>query len=145
MDDFWEEERKADSTPARDLSKLTYINMPISSFPIGKFTEDDGEEELSIIEDKIMELNEKPLLNLTGKTNTELKLLYGAPNLKKMQQIADDFDEMEVTLLDYSKALMEKGHYKESLPVLTFLVEEGSAMQTAKDLLNECKEKSVSE
>lgn len=141
MEDYFKREKEADLTPAKDISSLPYITIPIGSFPIGKFTEDDDEESLSIIEDKIKVLNERPLLNLSGKTNTDLKLEYGAPNLEKMQKIADDFDEMEITLLDYSKALMEKGHYKEAVPVLEFLVNEGSGMKTAKDLLSECKAK----
>lgn len=139
MEEFFKREHEADATPAKDISNLPYITIPIDSFPIGKFTEYDDEETLSIIEDKIKELNEKPLLNLSGKTNTDLKLEYGAPNLKKMQQIADDFDEMEITLLDYSKALMEREHYSDAVLVLEFLVNKGSGMKTAKDLLTECK------
>lgn len=143
MDEYFKREREADATPAKDISTLSYITIPIDTFPIGNFTEDDDEETLSIIEDKILSLNEKPLLNLSGKTNTDLKLEYGAPNLKKMQEISDDFDEMEITLLDYSKALMEKGHYSECIPVLEFLVNKGSGMKTAKELLEECKSRAA--
>ena len=134
---FYELEKRADQTPPKDLSTLPYIKVPINEFPIG-FSEDP---EVCLIEEELTSLSGKPLLNLSRKSNTTLKLEYGARNLKKMQVIADDYDRLVVLLCDYAKILMENGMIEEALRVLSFGEEIGSDVSQNAVLLKECKER----
>ena len=134
---YYELEKRADQTPAKDLSTLPYIKVPIDEFPIG-FSDDP---EVCLIEEELTSLSRKPLLNLSRKSNTTLKLEYGARNLKKMQVIADDYDRLVVLLCDYAKILMENGMIEEALRVLSFGEEIGSDVSQNAVLLKECKER----
>ena len=134
---YYELEKRADQTPAKDLSTLPYIKVPIDEFPIG-FSDDP---EVCLIEEELTSLSGKPLLNLSRKSNTTLKLEYGARNLKKMQVIADDYDRLVVLLCDYAKILMENDMIEEALRVLSFGEEIGSDVSQNAVLLKECKER----
>ena len=86
MQSFWDREREAAVAPSADLSNLPYITIPLDKFPLGICESDEA----AMIEDELRALATHRLLNLTGKTNTDLRLAYGAANIKTMQQISDD-------------------------------------------------------
>lgn len=134
---YYELEKRADQTLAKDLSTLPYIKVPVDSFPFG-FSDDP---EVCLIEEEILELSRKPLLNLSRKSNTTLKLEFGARNLKKMQVIADDYDRLVVLLCDYAKILMENEMTEEAFKVLSFGEEIGSDVSQNAILLKECKDR----
>lgn len=132
MDSFWGREREAAvAAPAVDLDSLPYITIPLDKFPLGICES----EEAAMIEDELRELSHHRLLNLTGKTNTELRLTYGAANIKTMQAISDDFDRVTVLLVDYAKALMEEGHTDGAITVLEFGAREKTDMRSNYTLL----------
>ena len=134
---YFELEKRADLTPAVDLSKLDYIRVPVEEFPFG-FSDDP---EVCMIEEELLSLSRKPLLNLSRRSNTSLKLEFGARNLKKMQVIADDYDRLVVLLCDYAKILMENDKIKDACRVLSFGEEIGSDVSQNAILLKECKER----
>ena len=76
-EEFWEKERKANSTLRGDTTDLCYITIPERFFPLNN--------------DKINDLKDKTLINLTGMTNTDLKLKYGILNFKKLSEYDDNF------------------------------------------------------
>lgn len=118
QEDFWERELKANSTIGIDINTLDYLHLPIERFPFGKCST----PEIEAIESELRELSEKPLLNLTGITNTELKLTYGVPNFDKMSAIGEDFDRATILLNDYSRLLIENEMPSEAIPVLEYAV-----------------------
>ncbi len=134
---YYELEKRADAAPTADLSKLDYIKVPVQDFPFG-FSDDP---EVCLIEEELLALSKKPLLNLSRRSNTSLKLEFGARNLKKMQVIADDYDRLVVLLCDYAKILMENEMIEEACRVLSFGEDIGSDVSQNKTLLQECREK----
>ena len=134
LEDFWEKERLADLAPAKDLSLLTYITIPLEKFPL-EFSDDP---EVDMIEQELAALSKKRLLNLNGKTNTDLKLEYGARNLEAMQEIGDDFSRMTILLTDYAKALMQEGRFSDAATVLEFGLAVRSDISTNYTLLGDC-------
>lgn len=134
---YYELEKRADAAPTADLSKLDYIKVPVQDFPFG-FSDDP---EVCLIEEELLALSKKPLLNLSRRSNTSLKLEFGARNLKKMQVIADDYDRLVVLLCDYAKILMENEMIEEACRVLSFGEDIGSDVSQNKALLQECREK----
>lgn len=123
---FWEKEREANTTPAVDISTLPFIKVPLDRFPIHS-TEDPA---INSIEDKIVELSTHKLLNLTGKTNTELKATYGVPNFEEMSKIGEDFDSLTILLNQYAESLINAELLTEAISVLEFAV--GIKTDTAK-------------
>ena len=132
--DFWDRERAANITPAKDISNLRYITIPIEKFPLNFSTD----EEVIEIENRLKELSTHRLLNLTGVTNTDLKLTYGVPNFETMSKIGDDFDEACVLLNKYAKALMEEGRTDDVITVLEFAVGIGTDISESYTTLANC-------
>lgn len=137
---FWERERMADLTPARDLSAIDYITIPIEKFPLSFFVE-NPDEEADMIIDELTELSKTRLLNLNGKTNTDLKLEYGRKNLPEMQQIDERFSRVTVLLCDLAKCFMEKEKYAEAAQILEYGMSIGSDISSNYTLLGECYKK----
>ena len=75
---FWLKEEEANSVRKKDLSLLPYITISPDALPIGVFPTD---ELLCSYETQVQTLASLKILNLTGFSNTDLKLNYGAPNL----------------------------------------------------------------
>lgn len=139
-EEFWEREQKADLAPNLDISNLPYITIPIEKFPLN-FEKIGDNDEIQMILDELSELNHSRLLNLNGKTNTDLKLEYGPRNLSEMQAIADRFSRASVLLTDLSKCCMESGDYSGAAYVLEYGSEIGSDISSNYTLLGECYKK----
>lgn len=90
------------------------------------------------MENEITSLSKKPLLNLTGKSNTELREIYGAPNLENMKAIGEDFDKLTIVLVNYAEALINAGLLTEAITVLEYGVFIKSDMSKNYTLLADC-------
>lgn len=132
--EFWEKERQASITPAKDISNLRYITIPIEKFPLNFSTD----EEVIEIENELKELSTHRLLNLTGITNTDLKLTYGVPNFETMSKIGDDYDRVSILLNKYAEALMEAGRIDDVITVLEFAVGTGTDISESYTMLAQC-------
>lgn len=137
MESFFERERKANLSPNRDISNLSYITIPLEKFPLN-FLENTDNEDFPLIVDELEQLNHTRLLNLNGKSNTDLKLEYGPGNLKEMQEIADRFSRVEVLLTDLAKCFLEEKNPEGAATVLEYGSDIGSDISTNYTLLGEC-------
>ena len=131
---FWEREEEALHTPAKDLSQVSYVKVPVDSFPIGECDDD----ELMLMEEELQELSAKPLLNLNGMTNTDVRITYGTPNFDAVTAMGEDFDRLIVLLCDYAKGLLEHELISEAIVVLEYAVSIGSDVSETYTLLGEC-------
>ncbi len=116
QDSFWEKERQANLTRRKDISSLDYIQIPLDTFPIGQFQDD----ELSYQEDALTDLSNRQILNLSGISNTDLKLQYGAANLTVLSECDANYILLARTIAAYGKRLAELDHCKEAITVLEF-------------------------
>ncbi len=131
---FYERERKANATPKKDISNITYLKVPIEKFPIGQIEDD----EIKVIEDKLVALSEKDILNLVGKTNTDLKEEYGVPNFDKMQEVGENFNELTVILVEYANELMLRNMLDEAISVLEYGIAIKTDVSKNYTLLGDC-------
>lgn len=134
MEDFWEREKRARLSLPVDLGTIAYLNIPIDRFPFGAL----ADERVRDMERQITEISKKPLLNLTGKTNTELREIYGSPNLEAMQEIGDDFDTLTVLLNSYAQALADADLIDEAITVLEYAVSIKTDVSSSYTLLGDC-------
>jgi len=119
---FWERESEANHVRRKDISGLSYINIPFADFSIGVFSD----EKLAKAEQHLQTFADKKILNLTGFTNTDLKMEYGPANLPVLIECDQNFTDMLHALTDYSNRLIELGHMDAAVPVLEFCVSVGS-------------------
>ncbi len=134
IDSFWEKEKQAMHVPKKDLGDIDYIEVPLQDFPIGKYDDD----EILSIEDEIVRLSKRRLINITGMTNTEVRLAYGTDNLEVLSAMEEDYNALTVLLVDYGKCLMEKEDHAEALKVLEFGVSTGTDVSANYELLGDC-------
>ncbi len=133
-EDFYERERRANSTLAKDISNIKYLTVPLDKWPIGQIDAPD----IKAIEDRLKALSDKDILNLTHKTNTDLKEEYGVPNFDKMQQVGDNFNDLTVAIVDYANELMLHNMYDEAITVLEYGIVIGTDMSNNYTMLADC-------
>ena len=69
-----------------------------------------------------MALSEKPMLNLTGISNTDLKLEYGTANLELLSQYDTNFTNFVALLPEFTEELQAAGHTEHAQTLLEFAV-----------------------
>jgi len=114
--DFWERESAANLTRKVPPDTLPYIHIPIETFPIGRH----GDSKLCKYEAALLSLNQKKILNLTGKTSTDLKAAYGPANLPLLDECDINYTELVKTIAGYGSRLHELGFDDECICVLEF-------------------------
>lgn len=122
IDSFWDREATSNTVSRKDLSSLKYISIPLDRFPIGIH----DTAEINAIEDTLSELSCKKILNLTGKTNTDLKLEFGTANLPFLSECDDAFSELVVLLNHYANELINVSDTAGATAVLEFAISVGS-------------------
>ena len=64
------------------------------------------------------ELANEKIVNLTGFTNTDLKLKYGVANLKLLSEYDDRYTLLVQTIQKWADRLWENGYTNEAIPLL---------------------------
>lgn len=113
-DAFLQKERKANATRKRDISNLDYIKIPLETLP---FLETEDETLISLQED-IKKLSKEPILNLTGLSNTDLKLEFGVANITFLSQCDENYTTLIMHLVNWGSYLFEHNLIKEATVVL---------------------------
>ena len=126
QDEFWELESRANSTRKQSLDGLPYIYLPLRDLPFLSDTMDSPDSELASIEKKIRDISEKKIVNLTGISNTELKLQYGAPNLEFLTEYDENFTILCRLLFRWGARLNELAFQREAIQVLEYGVQLGT-------------------
>jgi tetratricopeptide (TPR) repeat protein len=110
---FWEREREANNTRKADISGLDYITIPAELIPANPSSDAAR---------KLQELSGKKILNLTGLSNTDLKLQYGVANLDALSEYDANFTELVNVLSAYAKELLDSDRIPEAKAVLEYAV-----------------------
>ncbi len=113
---FWEREAIANSTRKKSLDDLHYITIPENSLPFFY----NFDKKLDEIQEHVKELAKKPIVNLTGISNTDLKLAYGAANLETLSEYDENFTDLARTLYAWAERFYELGLMDDAIAVLEF-------------------------
>ncbi len=114
--DFWNREQEANAVRKQNLDLIKYITIPYDTFPINKYSD----TELNAIEQELLSLKEKRILNMTGLTNTDIKLKYGPANLTTIGEYDDNFVLMAKLINSYGNRIHELGYDDDAITVLEF-------------------------
>lgn len=104
VENFWERERLADSTRRKSLENLDYITVPLRDLPLDVLSELPEVEEFH---NKLRELSGKKIVNFAGRSNTDLKLTYGAPNINLLSEYDQNFEELITLLQEWASFLLQ--------------------------------------
>lgn len=121
--EFWEKEHRANLSRRKPVDRLPYISLPMDRLPLSVLTDD---EEIRDILETVEQLNQSRILNLTGISNTDLKLKYGVANLNFLTDCDQNYTLLVRTLQKWASLLIKNGYPEEARCVLEFAVETGT-------------------
>ena len=119
---FVNRENEANATRRQPIDGLPYIEIPEELFQI-KYNESAKMQEVMRSLDF---LKDKKILNLTGISNTDLKLKYGAANLSELSECDERYTLLVRSLQSFAECLSEAGNEQDAIKVLEFSISTGS-------------------
>lgn len=119
-DKFWELENEANGTRRKNLDSLDYIIIPDELLLPNLSSAIPADEELTRCNDILTSLRDKRIFNLTGKTTTDIKLMYGPANLAQLDEYDSNFTLFTQTIYAYGEQLHKLGFDDEAMKVLRF-------------------------
>ena len=120
--DFWKRESAANSVRRKDISGLSYINIPLETFS----TVSDSDTILKTAFSELEALSSKKILNLGRQTNTDLKFQYGPANLPALTEYDQNYSDLLQIITTYVNRLMELERMADAVPILEFAINCGS-------------------
>ena len=129
---FWEREHAANSTRRKSLDGLNYITIPVETFPFGLLPES---EQTAEYEQTIRDLSQEPVVNLTGSSNTDLKLEYGAPNIDLLSLYDQRYTTLVCALQSWATLLYKEGFPEAARILLEFAVSTRTDIYASYELL----------
>ena len=155
-DAFWKREEEANHTRRKSLDNLPYITIPLEELPLACHITDDtadvrntndtadvrntddtadirntgdaaANEAISEeCKEILRSLSTQKIVNLTGYTNTDLKLSYGTANITCLTEYDQNYTLLVSTLQKWAEALYRGGEKKECRQVLEYAVSVGT-------------------
>lgn len=116
---FWDRESKANHVRKKPLTDLPYITIPLESLPFSMMKDDSGIQDC---QKTILELSEKQIVNLTGLTNTDLKLQYGTSNLSTLSEYDRNYTTLVSTLFMWAQILYNNTYIDGAQAILEYAV-----------------------
>lgn len=116
---FLERERKANATRKKDISNLDYLSFSVQSLPIAEYSD----EKLAEYESILTNLSSKKIINLSGYSNTDLKLMYGPANFNDLSEFDENYQTLSDTLFAYAKRETELNRTDSAITILEYAME----------------------
>lgn len=116
---FWDKEHKANFVRKKSLENLDYIHIPEEILTLSPT------KTSALVAECVTELNKlakEPIVNLTGISNTDLKLAYGTSNITILSQYDFQYTNMVRTLQRLAEELVSIDEKKLAILVLEFAV-----------------------
>ena len=121
--DFWEKERAANSVRRKSLDDLNYLTIPVDTLPVSLHNDNDT---IASCIDTIVELSKSPVVNLTGISNTDLKMKYGAPNITQLTLYDQRYTLLASTLQKWADELISLNETDAARTILEYAVSTGT-------------------
>ena len=120
---FWAREAEANNVRRKSLDDIEYIHIDMDKLPTDVLTDD---ETVADCIKNIKELSEDKIINLTGLTNTDLKLKYGVANLPYLSECDNHYTILIQMLQKWAERLWEKGLTEPAVMIMEYEVSIGS-------------------
>ena len=130
--DFWEREARANSVRRKSLDGLNYITIPDSILNMQPAVMTDA---LKSCLQGLNDLSEYKIVNLTGYTNTDLKLEYGTANINILSDFDLHYTNLATLLQKLAELLVENGDDALAKETLEFAISTGTDVSKSYYLL----------
>uniref|UniRef100_UPI0040574E9A hypothetical protein n=1 Tax=Acetatifactor sp. TaxID=1872090 RepID=UPI0040574E9A len=116
---FWAKERRSNSVRRKPLDQLEYITIPMEIFPVNVLRENST---ISECIETLEILSQQKIVNLTGISNTDLKLEYGTANITALMEYDQNYTLLARTLQKWADTLLEEGYTDEAVILMEFAI-----------------------
>lgn len=130
--EFWEKERKANFVRKKSLDDLDYITIPDDILHVKPGT---MSPEISDCLSNLKSAAGEKIVNLTGISNTDLKLTYGTANITILTEYDFNYTKMVILLQKLAELLSDCGENELAIQVLEFAVSTGTDVSKSYYLL----------
>ena len=120
---FWARERQANSVRRKSLDSLNYIHIPMDRLPFDIMADNSNIAEYQTL---IRDLSTQSIVNLTGYSNTDLKLEYGTANITVLSEYDQNYTILVRTLQQWADTLYDAGYVEEACVLMEFAVSTGT-------------------
>ena len=117
--EFWKRERESNTVRKKDISALNYIIIP-DTLPVPVDYSGSEGNNLKTALNNFYTFKDKKMLNLTGKSNTDLKAAYGAANLDALSESDENCTQMLKSIIPLATELNKSGLTDEAAAYLEF-------------------------
>lgn len=131
-ENFWAKEARANSVRRKSLDGLKYITVPMENFPTDLLTDNASVAECIEI---LQTLSTQGVVNLTGYTNTDLKLEYGTANLTKLMEYDQNYTLLVRALQKWADALLNAGFTEEATVLMEYAISTNTDISRTYDCL----------
>lgn len=115
--DFWNREAAANNVRKKSLDGLHYLTIPYDLIPEQKLSSDEAiRKDLEILHS----LKDQKIVNLSGITNTELKMTYGTANITVLSEYDQNYIDMITSLYRIAQYLYDNDSVSEAVRLLEF-------------------------
>ena len=115
IDEFLERERLSNSVRKQPLDNLEYISVNPDDFPIPNPAPNERIDDLF---NRLKTLSQSKIVNLTGISNTDLKMTYGVANLTALTEYDQNFTTLCRTIYDLGIEMSAIGYTNEAMTIL---------------------------
>lgn len=122
-DAFWDRERRANNVRRKSLDGLSYITIPLETFPTHLLQDNAVVRECI---ETLSALTSQKIVNLTGWSNTDLKLEYGTANINLLSEYDQNYTVLVRTLQKWADELLAAGFADEAAVLMEFAVNTGT-------------------
>lgn len=131
---FWDREQRANFTRKKPLDNLNFITIPEELLTMQP---DITNEELRSCIQDLNDLSSLQIVNLTGYTNTDLKLEYGTANITILSEYDFHYTNLVTLLQKLAELLHDSLEDELAVKVLEFAVSTGTDVSKSYYLLAE--------
>lgn len=131
---FWSKEHKSNFVRKKSLEYLNYISIPEEILTIQPLH--PNSQIHSYLQD-LRDMSCLKIVNLTGISNTDLKLTYGTANITILSEYDAHYTQMVTILHKLAEKLAESDDNKNAILVLEYAIATGSDVSKSFYLLSE--------
>lgn len=132
LDDYYEKEYKANFTRKKSLDNLNYITIPDEILSLRPA---NSTEEIDAYLKDLQDLSKEKIVNLTGISNTDLKLTYGTANITILSDYDSHYTNLVTILQKLAERLTAVGEKQDAIMLLEFAVSTGTDISKSYYLL----------
>ena len=131
---FWAKEHKSNFVRKKSLENLNYISIPEEILTLQPAQ--PTSQILSYLQD-LKDISALKIVNLTGISNTDLKLTYGTANITLLSEYDAHYTQMVTILHKLAEKLADSDDKENAILVLEYAISTGSDVSKSYYLLSE--------